>query len=125
VNVLVVDDTASVRERFVSMLAALPGVDSVIEAASASAALDALRDWQPDVVLLDLHLPDCRGLSLAARVKRARPAALLLVVTNHGTPQHRRRLLALGADALFDKSREFDEVVRLVAEAAARSARNS
>jgi DNA-binding NarL/FixJ family response regulator len=119
VKVLVIDDASHVRARFVAMLAAIRGV-SVIEAGTAADALAALRAHAPSVVVLDLHMPDQSGVALAPWIRREFPDALLIVLTNDATDQHRRQCLASGADAFFDKSGEFETVIRMVAGIAAR-----
>jgi DNA-binding NarL/FixJ family response regulator len=121
VNVLVVDDAPGVRARLVAMLACITGVRRVVEAASATEALQALRTHAPHVVVLDVRMPDSGGLALATRVKQECPDALLVVLTNESTDQHRRRCLGLGADSFFDKSREFDAVIGLITDLAARA----
>ncbi len=118
VNVLVVDDAAQVRSRFVSMLRALPGVDRVVEACGVKDALPALAAYAPGVVILDVNLRDGSGLAFAPEVRRECPAALLLVVSNEATEPYRRRSLGAGAAAFFDKSRDFDAVIDAVARAA-------
>lgn len=119
VKVLVVDDAALIRRRLAAMFAAVPGVEAVLEAADTRDALGALRAHAPDVVILDLHMPGENGLEFAPKVKHELPSALVVVVTNQATETHRVRCLAAGADAFFDKSRDFDAVVRVVSEAAA------
>jgi DNA-binding NarL/FixJ family response regulator len=118
VNVLVVDDAPQVRSRFVSMLRALPGVDRVVEACGVKDALPALAVYTPGVVILDVNLRDGSGLAFAPEVRRECPSAVLLVVSNEATEPYRRRSLEGGAHAFFDKSREFDALVREVARAA-------
>ncbi|MGH7440700.1 MAG: response regulator transcription factor [Polyangiaceae bacterium] len=120
VKVLVVDDARPVRLRFAALFTSVAGVDEVIEAATTDEALDALQVHAPDIVVLDLNLSGGGGPAFVSRVRRDRPVSLLVVVTNQVTEQHRRQLLALGADAFFDKSRDFDGVVRLVGSYAAR-----
>jgi DNA-binding NarL/FixJ family response regulator len=120
VKVLVVDDARHVRARLVAMLGAIPGLERVVEAGSAAEAVVALRVHAPDIVVLDLHMPDRSGLAFAPCIKRECPGALLIVLTNDPTDQHRRQCFAVGADAFFDKSREFEAVVRMVARSVAR-----
>jgi two-component system invasion response regulator UvrY len=115
VKVLVVDDAPYVRAHFAAMLAGVAGVAAVFEAGNAEEALAAMRAQAPDVVLLDLHLPGGSGLALVSQVKRECPEARLYVVTNDASPPYRRLCLALGADAFFDKSRDFEAVVDAVA----------
>jgi DNA-binding LytR/AlgR family response regulator len=66
-RVLVVDDEPPARRRLVRMLAALPGVDLVGEAEDAESALRVIEAQAPDLVLLDIGLPQMSGLTLAQR----------------------------------------------------------
>jgi DNA-binding NarL/FixJ family response regulator len=104
------------------MLSAIPGVAVVAQARGTIDGLETLRAQEHDLVVLDLHLEDGSGLDFVTRVKREFPAALLFVMTNQATEHHRRRIMADGADAFFDKSRDFDAMVEFVGRAAARLA---
>jgi DNA-binding NarL/FixJ family response regulator len=77
-RVLIVDDHASFRRLAARMLRE-SGFDVIGEAADAASALDAARALEPDVVLLDVVLPDRSGLSVAAELARGttRPRVVL------------------------------------------------
>jgi DNA-binding NarL/FixJ family response regulator len=122
VKVLVVDDARAVRTRLAALFGGVAGVDSVVEAATPEEALDALRAHTPEIVVLDLNLSGGGGPAFVSRVRRDHSIALLVVVTNQVTEQHRRQLLALGADAFFDKSHDFEAAVGIVGSYAARVA---
>jgi DNA-binding NarL/FixJ family response regulator len=121
VKVLVVDDTVSVRERLAGMLGALPGVEAVLEAKGTAEAQELLHAHAPEIVVLDLHLRGESGLAFAPRVKQQRRGALLIILTNEPTKRHRRECLARGADHFFDKSRDLDCLLDVVARTAARA----
>ena len=123
VKVLVVDDARPVRTRFAALFGGVAGVDEVLEAATTDEALDAIQRHAPEIVVLDLNLSGGGGPAFVSRVRGDRAVSLLVVVTNQVTEQHRRQLLALGADAFFDKSRDFDAVVRMVGSYSARPSR--
>jgi two-component system OmpR family response regulator len=114
VKVLIVDDAASVRARLGEMLAELPCVASVIEVGTYALAVEVLSAWAPDIVVVDLCLRGESGLGLITIAKRDRPGVLLIVVTNHPTARHRRECVALGADHFLDKSRDFEDLIRIV-----------
>lgn len=63
--------------------------------------------WQPAVV--DMFLEEGSGLGVLAGCRQREPYQKVVVLANDATPDIRRRSLALGADAVFDKSRELDE----------------
>jgi DNA-binding NarL/FixJ family response regulator len=119
VKVLVVDDAALVRVRLVEMLREIAGVTAVIEADRVAVAMDALRRWAPEVVVLDLHLRGHSGLGFARLVRVERPSVLLIVMTSEPTAPAMRRCRSLGIDHFLDKSRDFEDVLRLVSEAVA------
>jgi two-component system chemotaxis response regulator CheY len=114
VIVLLVDDAPIVRARMAALLLDVPGVVDVIEAAGAADAVTVLRLLRPDIVVLDVHLRGTSGLTLAPLVRQEQPTALLILVTNEPTTRHRQEGLARGADHFFDKSRQFEDVVRVV-----------
>jgi two-component system OmpR family response regulator len=119
VKVLLVDDAAPVRARLGSMLAEVPGVSEVIEADGLGRALEALLARAPEIVVLDLHLRHESGMTLLPGAKRDFPVVLVIVMTNQPSERHRRLCLDLGADYFFDKSRDFEDVLRVVSRAAA------
>jgi two-component system OmpR family response regulator len=122
VKVLVVEDAASVRARMVALLAEVPGVAAVFAAENLAEAVTEFRSLGPQVVVLDLHLHGESGLVFVPLARQERPAVVIIVVTNLPSEQHRRQSLALGADHFFDKSCEFDELLGVVARAAAPTA---
>jgi DNA-binding LytR/AlgR family response regulator len=67
VNVLIVDDEAPARRRLARMLSEVPGIVVAGEAFCGASALDAIERLHPDVVLLDIEMPELDGLSLASR----------------------------------------------------------
>ena len=75
-TVLIVDDHALFR-RSARRLLELEGYEVVGEAADGSSALEAVAALQPDVVLLDVNLPDTTGLVLAAQLRGAGPRVVL------------------------------------------------
>jgi DNA-binding NarL/FixJ family response regulator len=96
VAVLVVDDHPMVREGLRSMLGGT-GVQVVGEAGDGAAAVEQAARLAPDVVLLDLELPDLPGLVALREIKRVAPATAVLVVTMHQDPALVRRAVQAGA----------------------------
>ena len=100
-NILIVDDSATIRDRLREMLSILPGVERVDTAATASDARRCLESAPPDVVVLDIHLPQGSGIEVldalqagarsghGDRVDQRSDAA----VARHLSPGRRRLLL--------------------------------
>lgn len=95
-RLLVVDDHPVVREGLRSMLAGT-AIEVVGEAGTATEAIRLATDVDPDVVLLDLGLPDLDALSAVARLKQVRAEAAVLVLTMHDDPALVRGAVQAGA----------------------------
>jgi len=96
IRLLVVDDHPVVREGLRSMLSDT-AITVVGDAGTAAEAIRLAADVAPDVVLLDLGLPDLDGLSAVARLKHARAEAAVLVLTMHDDPALVRGAVQAGA----------------------------
>jgi DNA-binding NarL/FixJ family response regulator len=110
VKVFVVEDAVEVRKRLVAMLGAVGGVEIVGEAATVRDAIEGAAAAAPDVMLLDLQLPDGNGFDVLTGLKARLPRLRTIVLSNFATAQHRAACLAAGAELFFDKSAEFGRV---------------
>ena len=95
-RVLIVDDHPMVRAGLRSMLSG-DEVDVVGEAGGGAEAVERAVTLSPDVVLLDVKLPDMDGLEVLTRLKAAAPAAGVLMVSMHDDPSMVRRAVEAGA----------------------------
>ena len=121
IRVLIVDDHQMVRMGLRSMLTA-PGIEVVGEADGGQAALAAIESMQPDVVLLDIRMPDMDGIAALEAVKAARPATRVIMVTTYRSTAYLLRSLSAGASGFLLKDVPHDELlatVRAVAQGAA------
>jgi DNA-binding NtrC family response regulator len=114
VSALVVDDEPLVRWAIAETLHAA-GYE-IQEAADADSAVHTLfaRASPPDLVLLDLRLPDCADLSLLETVCRLAPAATIILMTAFATPEIRDRAFRLGAAYVLDKPFDVDGLDSLI-----------
>ena len=111
-RVLIVDDDVDNAEAS-AMLLRLRG-HAVTVAATAATALEAAAREHPDVVLLDLGLPDLDGVETCRRLRAAGHAGPVVAVTGWGQPEDRARTRAAGFDRHLAKPVDPDEIVRLV-----------
>jgi CheY-like chemotaxis protein len=95
-RVLVVDDNRDAADSM-ALLLRLGGHDVVI-AESGHAALETEREQRPDLVLLDIGLPDVDGYEVARRLRAAGCPAILAALTGYGQPEDRERALEAGFD---------------------------
>jgi len=94
-RILIVDDHPMVREGLASMLEG--EVEELAQAGTGEEAIGRVRDLRPDLVLLDLKLPDLDGLTVLQRVKALAPETSVVIVTMHDDPEFIRRAVELGA----------------------------
>ncbi len=114
VHVLVVDDEPLVRWSIAETLRGR-GFD-VTEASDADGTIRAVVDQSllPDVVLLDLRLPDCDDMSLLATLRRILPGARVIVMSAFGTPEIFEAVRRLGVETIIEKPFDLDRVETLI-----------
>ncbi|HYR03300.1 MAG TPA: response regulator transcription factor [Syntrophobacteria bacterium] len=109
-KVYVVDDSELVRERLIDMVSEIEEVEVVGETGALREAEASIGQLRPDAVILDIRLPDGNGITLLRHMKRDRPAATVIVLTNYPYSQYREECLDAGADYFLYKATEFDQV---------------
>ena len=113
-TVLIVEDSAIVSRRLAAAIEGAHGIALPEVARDGAQARRVFERVRPDVVLLDLHLPDISGLDLLREYKARQPASTVLVLTSFAFAQLRARCVALGADGFFDKASEFEQAIARV-----------
>ena len=113
-KVFVVDDSAVVRERLITLLAEVPNVTIAGEADRPSEAIAGIQRQRPDIVVLDISMPGGSGLQVLETVKKDKSAPMVIMLTNFDHPQYRQRCMQLGADHFLDKSNSFERVIEIV-----------
>ena len=114
-KVLLVDDHAVVRAGLRRLLAGLPTIALILEAATGRAVLPLVREHRPELVLLDLNLPDTGGLELLRRLRAEEPAPRVLVFTMHADAVFAARALEAGAAGYVSKTADPAELLEAVA----------
>ncbi|MEQ0563842.1 response regulator transcription factor [Amycolatopsis sp. NEAU-NG30] len=121
-RVLVVDDHPLFRFGVCTLLAAEPGIEVVGEAASGASAAEAAAALRPDVVVLDLHLPDVSGIEAARHIVTASPDTGVLMLTMADESESVFAAMRAGARGYLLKDAEPDEIIRAVQAVARREA---
>ncbi|MEV6865474.1 response regulator transcription factor [Streptosporangium subroseum] len=96
-RLMIVDDHPVVREGLRGMLEADPGITVVGEAASGDEAVVRAGELRPDVILMDLRMPDGDGVSATSRILANRPESRVIVLTTYETDQDIVRAVEAGA----------------------------
>ena len=110
-RVLVVDDQAVVRSGLRMILEAQGDLEVVGEAADGREALRLARELEPDVVLMDIRMPNLDGIEATRRLVNSSPASRVLVLTTYGLDEHVYEALKAGAAGFFVKTDSPDRLV--------------
>jgi DNA-binding NarL/FixJ family response regulator len=117
-RVLVIDDHALIREGLRRLISRDESIHVVGEAASKREALAQISHHDPDVIVVDLHLPDGSGLDVIAWARSSSQKIGIVVLTMSNMPEHVRASMQSGASAHIDKSAPISEVLRAIRESA-------
>jgi two-component system, NarL family, response regulator NreC len=117
-RVLIVDDHAVVRSGLKLVLESEEGIEPVGEAGSARDAVFEARSTKPDVILLDVVMPDQSGIEVIPTLLRENPETKILVLSMQDDPQYVREAFAAGASGYVLKEAADSEVVAAVREVA-------
>ncbi len=113
-RLLVVDDHTLFRRGLTALLAAQPRLQVVGEAGDAGEALRRAAELQPDVILLDHHLPGVSGVDVLQSLKQAAPRARVLMLTISEDSETLSRALQLGAHGYLLKTVDSDVLVAAI-----------
>jgi len=104
VRILIADDHELIRRGILAQLSHNPDWTVVAQATNGREAVEQALRLKPDLIVLDLTMPELNGLSAARRILAADPAARILILTMHESQQLVRELLAAGAQGYVLKS---------------------
>ena len=117
-RVLIVDDHAVVRAGLRRVLEAEDGIEAVGEAGTARDAVFEARSTKPDVILLDVVMPEQSGLEVIPTLLHEHPETKILVLSMQDDPRYVREAFAAGASGYVLKEAADNEVVAAIREVA-------
>jgi len=118
VRLLLVDDHEVVRSGLRMLLDSEQDVQIVGEAGTAEEALRAVQELEPDVVLMDIGLPDMSGIEAATRIREIRPQVAVVALTIHEDKEYFFRMLDAGASGYVPKRAAPEELLTAIRAAA-------
>jgi DNA-binding NarL/FixJ family response regulator len=112
IRVLIVDDQPRARKSLKALLSTWPQVGEMYEASDGREALQLVKELQPDVVLMDVRMPEVDGLKATVQIKALWPQVKVILLSMY--PEYRGEALAAGADAFIGKGEAPDELLNLL-----------
>jgi len=115
-RVLIVDDHRLFRQGLISIMSTRPDLVQVVgEAAGGHEAIQFVTNQQPDVVLLDIYMPDLDGLQTALLIRQAAPSTAIIMLTSSEEDKHLFEAIRLGAAGYLLKNLDANELFDLIA----------
>lgn len=114
IRVLIADDHTLVREGLRALLEGQGDFEVIAEASNGREAVDRAIQMRPDVVLMDIGMPELDGLAATRHIVRTNPAIRILVLTVHETEDYFFRVLEVGAHGFLVKDAAATELVAAV-----------
>ncbi|OGU47489.1 MAG: hypothetical protein A3H45_15475 [Ignavibacteria bacterium RIFCSPLOWO2_02_FULL_55_14] len=113
---IIADDSELLRERVRALLKPFEDVEIVGEAGDGRSALKLVNDLHPDLVILDIRMPELNGIETLKEIRKSGSRSTICVLTNYPYPQYRDRCYVEGADYFFDKNSDFQKITAMIAD---------
>lgn len=114
VRIMIVDDQSLVRESLRDLLAGEPSFEIIAELASGREALEQVVTLQPDIVLMDINMPEMDGLAATRQLKQTAPQCEVLMLTAYSGQKYLREALANGASGYILKNSDRQNLIEAV-----------
>jgi DNA-binding NarL/FixJ family response regulator len=111
-EILIVDDQPRARKSLKALLSTWPPVVEIREAGNGREALQLVRELQPDVVLMDVRMPEIDGLKATVQIKALWPQVKVIVLSMY--VEYQDEALAVGADAFVGKGEAPEKLLDLL-----------
>ena len=114
IRLLLVDDHILVRQGIRSLLETQDGIEVVAEASGGHEAIAKAAEFQPDVILMDLAMPDLNGMEATRQIKTEHPQIQVLALSMHGTDDYLFRVLESGASGYVLKEADVADLMAAI-----------
>ena len=113
-RILLAEDHKVMREGLRMVLAREPNMEVVGEANNGAEAITLTEQLRPDIVVMDVSMPEINGLKATEALGASSPETKILILTRHGDPSYVQRLLRAGANGYVLKQSAAEELVRAI-----------
>lgn len=113
-KVLLVDDYERIRRSLASFLTKQRGIQVIGEAAGGDDAIAQTERLQPDLVLMDLEMPDRGGIEAMREIKMRTPNTRVVILSPHGSEIYRNMAWGNSADGFIDKSSMKHDLLKIL-----------
>jgi two-component system invasion response regulator UvrY len=118
INIILVDDHEIVRTGLKMIISKMSGINILAEAENGNQAIEAVRNFKPDVVLMDVNMPELSGIEATRRISLHFPKTKIIILTVHAENPFPAQLLEAGAIGYLTKgcaAEELEKAIKTVA----------
>ncbi len=113
-SLLLIDDSTMLGKRVINLIHDIPRLKISGQAITIKNGYEMIKKHQPDIVLLDLSMPDGNGFEVLSYLKTTQPATKVVIFSNSGDELHEKMAYKLKADRFLDKSRDFPQLIGVI-----------
>lgn len=117
ISVLIADDHVLIREAWALTIQIDPRFSVVAQCSSGKQAVEEAKNLRPDLILMDINLPDIDGIEATQQICKSLPGTKIIAVSSHTQPVYVRQIIQKGAIAYVTKSSSKDELFIAITEA--------
>lgn len=119
IRVLIVDDIAETRDNLKRMLQFDTSIEVIAEARTGREAIDLANQQKPDVILMDINMPDMDGITATEAIRKKVPVSQVVILSVQSDPNYMRRAMLAGARDFLTKPPMIDELTSAIRRAGA------
>lgn len=116
ITIAIVEDHKLIREMWAKMFSANSEIKITGESGTLNEAFEMIKIKKPDIVLLDINLPDASGLDAVPLIRKFSPGTNIIAVSMHSQPAYAKEMLKLGAKAYVTKNSAHHEIFKAIEE---------
>jgi len=113
-RLFIADDSEILRSRLIEMLSEFREIEIVGQTGYAQEAIESIKELIPDIVILDIKLPDGNGINVLETIKKGNISTKVIIFTNYPYFQYRKKCLDSGAEYFFYKATEFENLIETI-----------
>jgi DNA-binding NarL/FixJ family response regulator len=113
-RIVLADDHVLFREGIKRIITDLPGVQIMGEAGDGLELLELLTQTVPDMIILDISMPNLQGIEAAHKIKDLYPEVKILILTMHNSKEHLHRAISAGADGYLLKENAYADLIAAI-----------
>ncbi len=114
ITVIIVDDIAETRENLKKLLQFEPNVEVVGVGRSGQEAIKVANETKPDVVLMDINMPDMDGIAATEKIRAKQSATQIVILSVQSDPNYMRKAMLAGARDFLTKPPDLDELLSAI-----------